>query len=91
MTLRVGEPYSVDDRMINEYGALEEMKIGRENRSSRRKCTIVLLCPLQILYDLGSNPSLRSGKPARPMSMKIIMIIKRASSFFHILFQLLMI
>jgi hypothetical protein len=68
MTLTVSEPYSVDHKMINGYGALGEMKIGRENRSTKRKPTTVLLCPPQIPYDLALNPGLRGGKPALPLS-----------------------
>jgi hypothetical protein len=38
--------------MINEYGAVGWMKIGRGNRSTRRKPNAVPLCPPQILHDL---------------------------------------
>jgi hypothetical protein len=47
--------------MINEYGAVGEMRTDRANRSSRRKPTIMLLCPPQIPHDLRSNPGLRRG------------------------------
>jgi hypothetical protein len=36
-TLSVLGLYSVDDRMINGYGADGGMRIGRGNRSTRRK------------------------------------------------------
>jgi hypothetical protein len=45
-----------------EFGG---MKIGRGNRSTRRKPTPAPLCPPQIhLPDPGSNPGRRGGKPA---------------------------
>jgi hypothetical protein len=37
MTLSLPRLQSVDDRIINEYGAFGGMKIGRRNRSTRRK------------------------------------------------------
>jgi hypothetical protein len=55
--------YSIDDRMINEDGAVGEMKIGRGYRSIHRRPAPVPLCPAQILRDLRSNPSHCVGKP----------------------------
>jgi hypothetical protein len=48
----------------DDYGALGGMRIGRGNRSTRRKPAPVPLCPPQIPHDLGSNPGRRGGKPA---------------------------
>jgi hypothetical protein len=42
-----------DDRMINECGAVSGMRIGRGNRTTRRKKHAVPLCPLQITHDLN--------------------------------------
>jgi hypothetical protein len=53
-----GSLYNVDDRMINEYGAVYGMRIGRGNRNTRIKPV-----PVQIPCDMGSNPCHRSGKP----------------------------
>jgi hypothetical protein len=44
--------YSVDDRMINVYGAVGGTRIGRRNRNTRRKLAPVPLCPPQIAHDL---------------------------------------
>jgi hypothetical protein len=51
----------VDD---DDYGAVGGMRLGRGNRSTRRKPAPVPLCPPQIPHDLGSNPGRRGGKPA---------------------------
>jgi hypothetical protein len=55
-------------RMIDDSdcGAIGEIKIGRENRRTRRKPAPVPLCPPQIPHDQtpGSNPGCRGGKPA---------------------------
>jgi hypothetical protein len=54
--------------MIGEgdCGAIGGMKIGRGNRSTRRKTAPEPLCPPQIPLDQtpGSNPGRRGGKPA---------------------------
>jgi hypothetical protein len=47
-----------------ECGIVGGMRIGRGNRSTRRKPAPVPLCPPQIPHDLGSNPGRRDGKPA---------------------------
>jgi hypothetical protein len=39
------------------------MRIGRGNRSTRRKPATAPLCPLQITHDLTSKPGRRGGKP----------------------------
>jgi hypothetical protein len=53
--------------MIGEAdcGAIGGMKIGRGNRSTRRKPAPAPLCPPQIPLDQtpGSNPGRRDGKP----------------------------
>jgi hypothetical protein len=43
------QPRMIDD---GDCGAIGGMKIGRGNRSTRKKFTPVLLCPTQIPYDL---------------------------------------
>jgi hypothetical protein len=50
--MTVSRRYNVDDRMINECGEIDGMRIGREDRSSRRKSASVPLCSLQIPHDL---------------------------------------
>jgi hypothetical protein len=45
-------------------GAFGGMRIGKGNRSTRRKPAPVPLCSPQIPHDLGSNPARRSGMPA---------------------------
>jgi hypothetical protein len=47
----------------DECGAVGGMRIGRGNRSTRRKPASVPLCPPQIPHDLGSNTGRRDGKP----------------------------
>jgi hypothetical protein len=55
-TLAVSRLYNVGDRMINEYGAVCGMRIGRGNRSIRRKLVQIPLCSPQIpRLELGSN------------------------------------
>jgi hypothetical protein len=55
------QPRMIDD---DECGVVGGMRIGRGNRSIRRKPAPVPLCPPQIPHDLGSNPGRRGGKPA---------------------------
>jgi hypothetical protein len=52
---------------MTNCGAGGGMRIGRRNRSTRRKPVPVLLCPPQIAHDLrlGSNPGRRGGKPTK--------------------------
>jgi hypothetical protein len=52
-----------DDGDCGESGGI---KIGRGNRSTRRKPVPAQLCPPQISHDQtrGSNPGRRGGKPA---------------------------
>jgi hypothetical protein len=56
--LSVSKLYSVDDVVIDEYGAAGGVKIGRGNRSSRRKPASVPFCPPQIPYVLTWDTSL---------------------------------
>jgi hypothetical protein len=56
------QPRMTDDD-ADECGAVGGMRIGRGNRSMRRKPAPVPLRP-QITPDLGSNPCHRCGKPA---------------------------
>jgi hypothetical protein len=62
-------------RMIDDYGAVGGIRIGRGNRSTRRKPAPVPLCPPQILHDLTWNrtraaavgsPRLTAWAMARP-------------------------
>jgi hypothetical protein len=46
-TLSVSGLYSVDERMIKEYGALSGLELGRRNRSTRIKPAPMPLCPQQ--------------------------------------------
>jgi hypothetical protein len=55
MVLSVLHFYSIDHTMINEYGAVDGMRIGKRNRSTRRTPAPVPLCPLQIPHDLTSD------------------------------------
>jgi hypothetical protein len=55
------QPRMIED---DDYGAVGGIRIGRGNRSTRRKPAPVPLCPPQVPHDLGSNPGRRSGKPA---------------------------
>jgi hypothetical protein len=54
MTLSVSVLYSVDDRMVNQYGAVGGMKIGMEGRSSGRKLAPVPPCSPQNPHDRKS-------------------------------------
>jgi hypothetical protein len=45
----------------DERGAVAGMRIGRGNRSTRRKPAPLPYCPPQIPRDLGSNPGRRGG------------------------------
>jgi hypothetical protein len=57
--LSVARIYYVDDRTINECGALGRMNIDRGNRNTRRKHSPVPLCPPYIPRDLGLNSDSR--------------------------------
>jgi hypothetical protein len=48
-TLSVSIPYSVDDIMINECGAVGGMRIGRETRSTLQRIPPRALCPPNVL------------------------------------------
>jgi hypothetical protein len=54
------QPRMIDD----ECGINGGLRIGKGNRSTRRKSAPVLLCAPQIPHDLTSNPDRRRGKPA---------------------------
>jgi hypothetical protein len=55
------QPQMIDD----DCDAIGGMRIGRGNRSTRRKSALPPLCPPQIPHDdPGSNPGRRGGKPA---------------------------
>jgi hypothetical protein len=57
------KPQMIDE---DDCGAIGGMKIGRGNRSTRRKPAPAPLCPPQIPHDQtrARNPGLRGGKPA---------------------------
>jgi hypothetical protein len=55
------QPRMFDDD--DECGAVGGMRIGRGNRSTRRKPAPVPLCPPQIPHDLESDPGRFGGKP----------------------------
>jgi hypothetical protein len=57
------KPQVIDE---GDCGAIGGIKIGRGNRSIRRKPAPAPLCPPQIPHDQtpGSNPGRRGGKPA---------------------------
>lgn len=42
-TVTIKTVYSIDDRVINEYGVVDGMRIGRGNRNTRRKLAPVPL------------------------------------------------
>jgi hypothetical protein len=44
--------HSVNDTMINEYGAVGELETGRDNRSTQRKPAPMSFCLAQIPQDL---------------------------------------
>jgi hypothetical protein len=46
------QPRMIDDDDIDDYGVVGGMRIGRGNRSTRRKPAPVPLCPPQISHDL---------------------------------------
>jgi hypothetical protein len=50
--LSVSRLYDVDYRLIIESRTVGGIKIGRGNRSTRRKLTVVSLCPPEIPHDL---------------------------------------
>jgi hypothetical protein len=52
MTLSVSGLYDVDDRIINEYGAVSGIRIGKGNRSTQRKPAPLPLCPPQNPHNL---------------------------------------
>jgi hypothetical protein len=64
MTASVLRLCSVDDRMINLYGEASGTRIGRRNRSTRKKPPSMPLCPTKIPHDLWLNPDCRSEKSA---------------------------
>jgi hypothetical protein len=52
---------SNSDRQINECGTMREMRIGRRNRSTWRKCAPVEL--VHHISHLGFNPDSNGGRP----------------------------
>jgi hypothetical protein len=63
-TLTLPGPYSVDGRVVNKCTATGRMRLGKGNRSTRRKAGPVSLWPPQIPYDLTSSTGRRGRKPA---------------------------
>jgi hypothetical protein len=71
--------------MIDDFGAVGGMKIGRGHWSTRRKPAPVPLCPPQIPLDLGSNPGRCGGRPAtNPLSYGTAFISELLDSVFNI-------
>jgi hypothetical protein len=54
-TLNVSKLHSINNRMINECGAVGEMRTGTGYEITRRKPASVPLSPLQILHELTWN------------------------------------
>jgi hypothetical protein len=52
MTLSPSGVYSINNRMIKEYGAVGGIRIGRGNQSTRGKPAPVPFCSPQIPHDL---------------------------------------
>jgi hypothetical protein len=51
-TLLLTRLYSINDTMINEYGAVAVMETARSNGSAQRKPSPISFCPSQIPQDL---------------------------------------
>jgi hypothetical protein len=47
--------YSVENRVINEYGAVGGMRIGRGNRSTQKKPALIAICTPQTSHALTWN------------------------------------
>jgi hypothetical protein len=60
--------HSVGDKMIQEYGAVDGIRIGKRNPSARGKLTPMPLSEPQIPHGLtwGSGQGCRSGKQKTP-------------------------
>jgi hypothetical protein len=68
-TLSVSRPFSVYDRMVDEYGAVAGMTIGRRNRTTRRKSAPVPLWALQIPHDLTWDGTLAAEVGRRRLTV----------------------
>jgi hypothetical protein len=62
--------------MLDECGAVGGMRIGRGNRSTRKKPAPVPLCPPQITHYLVSNPGRRGGDKQVNVVLTIYTIIR---------------
>jgi hypothetical protein len=58
--------YSVGDRMINEYGAVSGMRIGRGNRSTSRKPALLMFYPFKSHMTWDRTRSVAVGR--RPLT-----------------------
>jgi hypothetical protein len=58
--------------MINEYGTVGGMRIGRGNRSTRRKHSSVPLSPLQIPRDLTWNRTWTAAMGSRRLTVFVV-------------------
>jgi hypothetical protein len=67
-TLSVSILYSVNDRMINECGAVTRIRISRGSQSTRRKPGLVPLHPPQISHDLTWDRTLAAEGGSRRLS-----------------------
>jgi hypothetical protein len=56
-------------RMIDDYGAVGGMRIGRGNRSTRRKPAPVPLCPPQILHYMNWDRSRAAAVGSQRLSI----------------------
>jgi hypothetical protein len=70
-TLLVLRLYSVVDRIINECGAVGEMRIDRGSRSTGKKLASVSLCPPQIQHDLTCDRTKTDAVGSWRLSMMI--------------------
>jgi hypothetical protein len=74
-TLSGSRLYTVDDRMINEYGAVGGMRIGGGNSSPRRKHASFSFCPPKIPHELTWDRTV----PAADFGISVKLCLVRAS------------
>jgi hypothetical protein len=74
--LLVSMLHSVDDKTIDECVAVDEMRIGKGNRSARRKPAPVLLCPPQtqhdLIWDQTQDAAIGSGRLAAWAAARLV-------------------
>jgi hypothetical protein len=74
-TLSVLRLYSVDYRMINEFGVVGGMRSGKGNRSTRRKPAPATLCLPQIPHDLTLGRTQGFAAETLHISISIVLSI----------------